>query len=205
MEEVQKGANTEDHSKGYALSASPLLRAIQLEMRAYAVDHGALLREVLATSADDQQRIAAAELLGFARQSKSQIATLAQAHQDSNGKVRNNAIRALLVLADSSPKIAREIPAAGFIDLLLSGTWTDLNKASNLLAILTRKKNTRLLAALRRQEVLDRLIEMARWRTGHGEPARTLLGRIAGIDERRLKELVETGKVEAIIRELERK
>lgn len=205
MEDVQKGDNAEDHSQGYALSTSPPLRAVQLEMRAYAVGHEALLRKVLETSADDKQRIAAAELLGYARQSKSQLATLARANQDRNDKVRNNAIRALLVLADSSPKIAREIPAASFIDLLLSGIWSDLNKASGLLFILTRKNNATLMASLRRREVLDRLIEMARWRTGHGEPARTLLGRIAGIDERRLGQLVKTGQVEAIIHELERK
>lgn len=205
MEDVQKGAAAEDQAQGYALSTSPPLRSIQLEMRAYAVGHEALLRKVLETAADDQQRIAAAELFGYARQSKSQIAALMYANRDSNGTVRNNAVRALMVLANSSSQVASEIPAAGFIELLLSGTWTDLNKAGNVLSVLTRKRNARLLAALRRREVLDRLIEMARWPTGHAEPAITILGRIAGIDEGRLKQLVKTGKVEAIINALGRK
>lgn len=202
MEGVQKGASTEDRSKGYALAAYPPLRSIQLEMRAYAVGHEALLRDVLETSADDRQRIVAAQLLGYSQQSKSQIASLVRASQDSNETVRNNATRALLVLAGSSEKVAMDIPAEGFIELLLSGTWTDLNKASYLLDSMTKSRNVKLLGQLRSREVLDRLIEMARWRTGYGAPARYILGRIAGIDESHLKQLVTTGKVEVIINQL---
>ena len=201
MESVQQGASAEDRSKGYALSASPLLRSIQLEMRAYAVGHDRLLRNVLKNASDDQQRIVAAELLGYARQSVSQIAALVHANRDGNGTVRNNATRALIVLAESSPKAAMKIPAEGFIELLLSGTWTDLNKVSGLLSAITKSRNAKLLTQLRRREVLERLIEMARWRS-HAEAARYILGRIAGIDESRLEGLVRSGKVEVIINEL---
>jgi hypothetical protein len=201
MESVQQGAYAEDRSKGYALSAHPPLRSIQLEMRAYAVGHDRLLRDVLENASDDQQRIVAAELLGYARRSQSQIAALVHANRDSNGAVRNNATRALIVLAESSPKAAREIPAEGFIELLLSGTWTDLNKVSGLLSAITRSRNAKILEQLRRREVVERLIEMARWRS-HGEAARYILGRVAGIDERRLEGLVMSGKVEVIINEL---
>lgn len=204
LEDVQKGAAAEEHSKGYSLSASPPLRSIQLEMRDYAAAHGALLREVLKTSSDDRQRIVAAELLGYAQQSKFQIAALVQANRDSNSTVRNNATRALIVLAESSPKIAKEIPVEGFVELLLSGTWTDLNKASNLLNPITKSRSAKILAQLRQKEVLNRLIEIARWRS-HAEPARYILGRIAGSDERRLKQLVKSGKVEIIINELQSK
>src|SRR4030095_12707937 len=138
MADVQKGAAAEDQSKGYALSAAPEVRAAQLEMRKYAVDRGAFLRHVLATAADDQQRIVAAHLLGYTRQSRAQILALVAAHRDSNDTVRNNATRALLVLADSSPKIAAGIPLAEFVEQLLSGTWTDVNKSSGLLEIIKR-------------------------------------------------------------------
>jgi hypothetical protein len=204
MEGVQKGDFTEDHSKGYALSAYQPLRSIQFEMRAYAVGHEALLRAVLNTSSDEGQRIVAAELLGYTEQSKSQIAALVHANRDSNSDVRNNATRALIVLAESSPKVAMEIPAKGFIELLLSGTWSDLNKASNLLNSLMKSGNRKILTQLRKREVLDRLIEIARWRS-HGEPARYILGRIAGIEESRLEQLIRTGKVEVIINELQGK
>lgn len=205
MEDVQKGASAEDHSKGYALSTSPPLRSIQLEMRAYAVNHDALLRDVLQNASDDKQRIIAALLLGYARQSRSQIAALVRAHQDSNGMVRNNATRALIVLAESNTKVAAEIPAEGFVGLLLSGTWTDLNKGSYMINAITKSRSAKILARLHDREVLERLIEMARWRTGHAEPARYILGRMAGIDESRLEQLVKTGKVDAIISELQDK
>jgi HEAT repeats len=160
-EAIQKGAAAEEWSKGYALSQYQPLRSLQLEMRAYAVGHEAQLRTVLVTSSDDQQRIVAAELLGYARRSKSQIAALVSASRDTNSLVRNNATRALMALAQSNPKVATEIPAGGFIELLLSGTWTDLNKASSLLSSMTRGRSPELLAHLCRGEVLDRLIEMA--------------------------------------------
>ncbi|HET9532669.1 MAG TPA: hypothetical protein VFQ92_20110, partial [Blastocatellia bacterium] len=201
-EAVQKGAAAEDRSKGYALSEYPPLRSTQLEMRAYAMDHEALLRQVLETSSDSQQRAVAAQLLGYARQSKPQLTALAHASRDSDGTVRNNATRALLVLVESNPNLARDIPAEDFIELLLSRTWTDLNKASNLLSSLTRDRNPRLLAQLRKAEVRERLIEMARWRTDHAEAARYILGRMAGVAEERLQQLVTAGEVEAILNRL---
>lgn len=202
-ESVQKGDFAEDRAKGYALSAYPPLRSVQMEMRAYAVAHAATLRSVLETSAEDQQRIVAAQVLGYARQSGSQLVSLAKATRDSNGTVRNNATRALVVLAKSRAEITRRIPVAGFIEALLSGTWTDLNKSGNLLDIITEKnRDVKVLAQFQRNEVLERLIEMARWRT-HWEPAANLLGRIAGINEQRLKRLVDDGKAEVIIKELQ--
>lgn len=178
LESVAQGAYAEDSSQGYALSSAPPLRAVQLEMRAYAVGHAALLLSVLATAADDGQRIVAAQLLGYTKQSRAQLAALVRAHRDANGTVRNNATRALLVLAKSSPKVAMKIPVASFIEQLLSGTWTDLNKASALLDFITKSSKGKILVALRQKEVRDRLIEMARWRTGHGEPARSILARM---------------------------
>jgi hypothetical protein len=176
MADVQKGAAAEDHAKGYALSAAPEVRAAQLEMREYAVDRGGLLRHVLATADDDQQRIVAAHLLGYTRQSRAQILALVAAHRDSNGTVRNNATRALIVLAKSSQKIAAQIPLAEFVEQLLSGTWTDVNKSSALLDIITRGGSAP--PVLGRPDVRTRLIEIARWRTSHGQPARDILKRL---------------------------
>jgi hypothetical protein len=204
-EAVQKGAAAEDRSKGYAISEYPSLRSIQLEMRAYAVGREVLLRNVLATSSDDQHRTVAAHLLGYARQSKSQITALARASHDSHSSVRNNSTRALSVLAESNPKIAEQIPPESYVDLLQSGDWTDLNKASMLLTYITRSRNAEALTRLRDREALERLIEMARWRTGHAEAARRILGRVAGIDEERLQQLITAGQVEVIINSLQDK
>ena len=202
-EGISKGASDEDESQGYALSKSyPPLRAIQLRVRAYALEHGALIRKVLETSADDNQRAVAAELLGYARQSDSQLTALVRASRDSNEDVRNNVTRALIVLVGAKPELAGRIQPDVFIQMLMSGTWTDVNKSSGLLNALTKSRDQQLLAKLRQPAVVERLIEIARWRTGHANAARAILGRIAGIDETRLTQLVATGQVDQIINAL---
>lgn len=195
---VESGESGEDDSKGYALHADPALRAIDLQMRDYATHNEPLLRRVLQFSSRADDRAAAAEILGYADQSKSQIAALVHASYDSNDAVRNNAVRALGVLARSNPEIARRIPASGFIEMLNSGVWTDRNKSSIVVMALTQSRNPRLLAELRAR-ALPSLIEMARWDLGHAYMARVILGRIAGIDEARLEKLAGTGQVDTIV------
>jgi len=98
--------------------------------------------------------------------------------------------------------VAARIPAERFIAMLSSGSWTDRNKAGFLLDELSKRRDPKLLSQLRSQAVVS-LIEMARWRSrGHADFARTLLGRIAGIEETRLQQLVETGRVDQIIKAL---
>jgi hypothetical protein len=199
MRAVLKGNASEDYSKGYSLSADAKLRSKQLEMRDYAVRNASLILEVLENSSRGQQRIVASELLGYAEQSERQFAALAHASRDANAEVRNNAVRALLVLAQSDPKVAAQIPAAEFIPMLHSGTWTDLNKAAGLLEPLSASRDPKLLAQLREQ-ALGTLMEMARWRSpGHSYTAKMILGRIAGIEEKRLEEIVEKGEVQTIL------
>ena len=95
MQTVFKGNAGEDDSKGYALSADSKLRSEQLAMREYALAHGELILQVLGSSSDDQQRVVASALLGYAEQSGKQIAALARASNDANETVRNNSVRAL--------------------------------------------------------------------------------------------------------------
>lgn len=126
-----------------------------------------------------------------------------RASRDRNETVRNNAVRALVVLAESSPEVAERVPATGFIEMLNSGSWTDRNKAGALLGALSRRRDTRLLRQLNSQ-AQDSLIEMARWRSsGHAYFARILLGRIAGIEESRLQQLAQAGEVDQIINALQ--
>jgi hypothetical protein len=137
--------------------------------------------------------------LGYARRSAEQIQALARASYDSDETVRNNAIRALAVLAQSNPRVAGRIPAEHFIAMLSSGSWTDRNKPGFLLDELSKRRDPKLLSQLR-SRALDSLIEMARWRSrGHADFARILLGRIAGIEETHLLQLVDAGQVDQII------
>jgi hypothetical protein len=203
MESVQKQAS-EDRSQGYGLSSYPPLRTRQLAMREYATHHEPLVRRVLQSSLDAEQRGIAAEILGYGRQSKQQIAALVLASRDVDDGVRNNAVRALGVLALSSPKVARRIPATGFFDLLNSGVWKDRNKTGILFDALSQARDPKLLGRLRSQ-ALESLIEMARWRDpGHAQSAGMVLGRIAGIEEDRLHQLVASGQVEVIIKALQK-
>jgi hypothetical protein len=202
MEAVRSGRNREDDSLGYSLSDYPELRSKQLATREYALHHERLIRRVLKSSRDAQQRGVAAHLLGYARQSGEQIAALVHASRDQDETVRNNAVRALGVLARSDPKVAARIPAVDFVEMLNSGVWKDRNKAGMVLEILSERRDAQLLGRLRSQ-ALESLIEMARWRTGHAQSARILLGRVAGIEESRLQQLARTGQVEQIIKALD--
>lgn len=191
----------EDASKGYPLSTDPALRAKQLAAREYAGQYEGLVRHVLASSQDVEQRATAAYILGYARQSKTQVAALTRAGRDADDSVRNNAIRALGVLARSG-RLHVRVPAAGFIAMLSSESWTDRNKVGCLLETLTRRRDRKLLRELR-WRALDSLIEMARWRNpSHAHCTRVLLGRIAGIEETRLQQIVKSGEVGQIIKML---
>jgi len=197
---TRRGAVNEDWSNGYALSTSyPPLRAIQLKMHAYAMRHEGLITNVLENSSDDRQRSIAAELLGYAAQSTHQVEALAKASRDSSGEVRNNATRALGVIVGAKRDMARNIPLQNFVDMLLSGTWTDINKASLLLGNLTRLRDPALLSQLRTPPVLERLEEMAHWRTNHSGFSIIVLGRIAGLDEALLQQLAATHNIEPIL------
>jgi len=198
-----RGNAQEDTSQGFALSISdPELRAKQLEVRAYAIEHEKLIRDVLNSSSDAHQRVVAAFMLEYTRTSNQQISSLVRASHDADETVRNNATRALGVLASSSPKVAARIPAGGFITMLSSGSWTDRNKAGFVISSLTRSREPKLLRQLR-SDALISLIEMAHWRDpAHSSNARIVLGRIAGIPEERLVQLVSTDKVDEIIKEL---
>lgn len=195
---VLAGLTQQDHSNGYALSADPELRAKELQIREFALDNEDLLRTVLSSCSDAEHRAIAAQFLGYVNVSARQIADLTEAARDRDEGVRNNAVRALGVIASSSQQRARMIRPKPFIALLKSDKWVDRNKGGWLLINLTESRDPKLLKQLRK-EAMDALVETARWQfAGHASFARRLLGRIAGIEEARLDTLIE-GKAEAII------
>jgi hypothetical protein len=203
---MQRGASGEDDSKGYSLSRDDAtLRAKQLAMHEYAARREEVIRAVLRSAADTEQRRVAAVLLGYANQSARQIADLVRASHDPDDGVRNNATRALAALAISDPKTAARIPFAGFVEMLNSGRWDDRNKAGELLSVLSVSRPPKLLAAMR-ERALESLVEMARWRSGHAQTPRALLGRIAGIEEKPLQRFVsDDAQVEVIVEAARRK
>jgi hypothetical protein len=199
---MKKGVTGEDDSQGYALSLDPETRTKQLALHAYVSRHSPVVMNVLASSRSVEHRQIAAEMLGYADRSPQQIAALIHASRDIDEGVRNNAIRALAVLARSSSEASASIPGECFVSLLNSGVWTDRNKSAELFSILTAQRDPTLLACLREQ-ALTSLIEMARWSyPGHSHGARLILGRIAGIEESSLIAILARQEVEPIINAL---
>jgi hypothetical protein len=91
------------------------------------------------------------------------------------------------------------MPVGPFVEHLSSGRWTDRNKAASLLERLSRSRDPDFLGRLR-SDAIPALYEMARWRwAGHSSTSRLILGRIAGIEESSLNEMVANEKFEAIV------
>jgi hypothetical protein len=202
MAAVQRGSATEDDSNGYALNSDAELHRIQLHIRAYALDRGPELERVLRDAADPKQRQVSAALLGYAKRSPSQIQGLADAILDSDSEVRNNAVRALMVLTSVKSTTPIHLNLTSIEALLSSGVWSDRNKASLLLDNLTASRDPAMLHELRATS-LDALIEGASW---HGDPGHAgafviLLGRIANLSE---EQLLPTPDAVSIARIIER-
>ena len=112
-------------------------------------------------------------------------AALMTGMRDPYSDVRNNAMRALGILArvPVTVRLTRKIPYDGFIALLGSLVWTDRNKASLALSGLTAERPSVLLEQIWR-EALRPLVDMARWKSlGHATPALEILMRIAALPD----------------------
>ena len=169
-------------------------------MRAYARAREADFIRVLRHASDPRQRRVASTFLGYVPRSATQVKALAQAVTDPDDEVRNNAVRALSVLSAARNTGPLLIDPQPFIALLFSGKWTDRNKGSMFLARLTERRDPALLTALREQ-ALQPLIEGASW---SGDPGHTgaflvILGRIAGLPDDKLQQLMDRGDSAAII------
>jgi hypothetical protein len=116
--------------------------------------------------------------------------------------VRNNAVRALAVLAEwlsQNPQPGELIHATPFVDFINSVSWTDRNKGVMVLLPLTASRDPELLRELRTRG-LDSLIEMARWSSaGHALGPFVILARLAGVEDGEAFRAWQSGEREAII------
>jgi hypothetical protein len=193
---VLSGNASEDDSQGHALANDPATRAVQERFIIFAARDLKLLRDVLENSSDAEQRALAAQVIAYARDKKSVLNDLVKATRDPMDGVRNNATRALAVMAESANQNLKQpirIPARPFIEMLNSVEWTDRNKSSLTLLKLTERRDLAVLSELR-QKALPSLIEMARWKAkGHAYAPFFLLGRVAGFSDREINEAWEHG------------
>jgi len=187
MEAVTRGDAGEDEDQGYALMHYPAARAIQERFLGFARPDPSRLQDVLRHSSDSAHRALAAQVLGYAEiENQKVIDDLVMGMSDPDPNVRNNAMRALAVRAvyvQDHPNVRIHIPSQPFVRMLNSLDWTDRNKAGFALIQLSRKRDATLLRSLRK-EALPALLDMAHWtRSGYGQPAFVLLGRMVGLSD----------------------
>ena len=193
MDAIRSGEAGEDRDDGYALSHYRPMRKIQLSFVDVGRDQADRLVDVLRNSHDAPSRAAAAAILAYGPD-KPRIATeLQHAANDPDGVVRNNAVRALAILADYGQRrksVDLTIDPTPFLELIASLEWTDRNKGAAALASMTLGRDTELLAQLA-ETSLPELVEMAAWNSsGHASFSMRILGRVAGLPEAELDELL---------------
>ena len=199
VEAVERGDFVEDRSQGHALNHDPATRAVQDRFVIYAKRDLPALRKVLRNSSDAAQRALAAQVLGYAPDKPAVVDDLVYGMSDPAEAVRNNSMRALLVIAEMTERKAPPIPATPFIALLNSPVWTDRNKAAGALDSLTRPRDPNLLATLQR-DAMEPLVEIARWKSeGHAKPAFLVLARIAHYSDDAAHDLWTRGERETVI------
>jgi hypothetical protein len=200
--ETVKRQAQEDESQGHSLSSYPPMRQTEEVIIGLMKDSVAVVKDVLKNASSNDDRIAAAWLLGYAPDKSAVITDLIAAARDTNPKVRNNATRALSsisVLAAAKPELGIHIDPTVFIEMLDSVVWTDRNKASFVLERLTRGSSSELLVLLRERSLPD-LSDIARWKSeGHGLVGGLILGRIAGWSDEHTMKAWSEGHREDII------
>ena len=193
---VLKGNSGEDESNGHALSDDPSTRAVQERFITFAARDIKLFRDVLRHSADAEHRALSAQVIAYTANKQVIVNDLIEAMRDPAEGVRNNAMRALAVMAETGRRTTKrpiKIPVRPFIEMLNSVEWTDRNKSSWALLRLTDKRDPAVLSELR-QKALPSLIEMARWKSpGHAEASFVLLGRIGAFPEDEISAAWERG------------
>ena len=129
--------------KGHALTHYPAARAIQEQFIKFAARDLKQLRDVLHNSNNAEHRALAAELIAYTKNKQAVVGDLVAAIKDPDDDVRNNAIRALGVMAQAQTegKLKINIPWTPFIELLNSTVWVDRNKSSITLIRLTQKRD----------------------------------------------------------------
>ncbi len=200
---AQLGAAAEDLTAGESRIADPTARGLQDRFSSFATDHLDLLRDVLRTGPEPEERAVAAAVIGYAPHKADVVSDLQFALQDPEPAVRANAIRALkavAVLAQKHPELALKIEPTWMVAMVNSLALSDRQQAAETLLILTESPNPAALALIR-ERALPALVEMARWKTlRYALPSFLLLGRTAGLPDAELQDQWQKGDRETTIK-----
>ena len=205
-----RGRNAdEDLTNGYSLMADPYAREAQRNFIPAVEKNLPLLDQVVRQSADPEQRAAAAYLLQYGprgpRTSKMITDALQSAVRDQEDIVRRNAMRALRAVyvgAKLHPEQEIAVEPTWFVEMLNSVVWSDRRSAAQELVSITEDRKRETLDLIR-ERALPSIVEMARWRNlDHALPAFILAGRVAGFEEREIKDAWVKEDREAILSEV---
>ncbi|HMF75722.1 MAG TPA: hypothetical protein VK604_08690 [Bryobacteraceae bacterium] len=196
VEASLRGRNAdEDLTNGYSLMADPESRELQQSFLPAVEQNLVVLDKVIRQSADAEQRAAAAYLLQYGPRGPHVIRTTIDALQyalrDQEDMVRENAIHSLHAIelgAKLHPNQGIQLEPTWFVELMNSVVWSDRRNASLVLVDITESRNPDTLQLLR-DRALPSVLEMARWHDlKHALPAFILAGRLAGMDEKAIKQ-----------------
>ena len=183
---ILNGQGTEDDSQGYALIEYAPARKEQNKFIEFANQNFLMLANVLKNAANAEHRAAAAQIIAYSSNRTEVVNNLLYATDDPDEIVRNNAVRAIAILAKYvalHPELKIIIPSAPFIKMMNSIVWTDRNKGASVLLSLTKNHDPEILKQINAQ-AMPSIIEMAKWKNrGHAAYSFIILGRIAGEDE----------------------
>jgi hypothetical protein len=181
---VRAGDAGEDRSQGHSLMMNADARSLQERYVEYADEYREMLIEVLHESAI--QRDLAATVLAYASDKKAIVPHLEMTVLDSNAEVRNNAMRALGLIAQYAvdhPELEIALDATVFVDMLNSVVFGDRNKASFVLLALTESRAPAVIQQIQ-EEALFSLVEMCRWESdGHAWVPCKILERVVGLPD----------------------
>lgn len=199
---ASEGNAAEDLTAGHSLMSDPAARAVQSEFVSFAETHLPLLRDVLRSAAEPEQRAIAAAVIDYAPRKQDIVNDLQYALQDPDESVRANAARslkAIAVLAAKQPSLGLKISPTWFVELLNSVVLSDRVEAAGALVTLTDRGEASVLQLIR-ERALPSLEEMARWKTPrYALPPYLLLGRVAGLPEDEIQQSWEKGDRETVI------
>jgi hypothetical protein len=205
QEAAQRGSMAEDLTEGHPLGADIAVRAYQKQFATFARDRLKVLRDVLRTGSDPEQRAIAAAVINYAPDKAAVLGDLQYAMQDPDEAVRANAMRAvnaIAVLADKKPELGLRIPSTWFVEMLNSLALSDRTRAASALVNLTDKDAKATLEQIRAR-ALPSVVEMARWRTlRFALPAYILIGRMVGMTEKQIEDSWTKGERETVIRKV---
>lgn len=183
---VEAQQASEDWDKGHSLIQYAPARKLQEKFVAWAKADFTLFRKIIRSSAYSDQRATAAQIIAYHPDKKRVLPELLYAMHDENDEVRNNAIRALAVIAYYStlhPELNLNIPHQPFVRLLNSVVWSDRNKGVSVLMQLSKSRDQQLFDQLKR-DAMPALKEMTLWKDRkHAMPAFVILARINGLSD----------------------